>query len=299
MRSHTELERLAAARPAPRTDAVAPTVEREALIRSILADKPELVSGGVSARQTARLAGIGMAALAATAVAVIAAGGPPVDSPAVPSTASPGSRPMVLERVELAMASAELMVVHVRTDFDNGVLWETWLDQASATWHSASRKPDGTPLYAHRVRPGEGGVEVTVVSHVDRAWWTYQAPDERGEPNLHPTPQDIRAQLADGTLVDAGRELIDGVEAIRLHGEAKEKAPGVYVAGGDLWVNPTTYLPLRHHAIGRNGRAIASDYRWLPRTADHLRHVDLSVPTNYAHLAAPPITPGEQESERS
>lgn len=287
MSSFTDtLDRLASARPrVPRPDDVLGPGERDRLLRSITASPPERLRVGHPVRS-----GIAMAAAVSVAIVGLAsltasdADRQPRTSPSDESVATG-----TLERIKLAVSRAEGGVVHVRSDFGNGVLWETWLDDDSGRWRSASSTPDGRLLYEHQV-DGDNGT-VIVVSHTERAWWSYQAPEMRGQAKLFLTPEEIRARLNEGSLEQAGEETTGGRRLLRLRGAAQEKAAGVYTAAIDLWVDGETYLPARYVASTPNGSTMSAAYEWLPASDDNVAQATLVVPPEYRRLTQPSDAP--------
>ena len=277
------LDRLASTRPkVPHPDQVVTPVEKDRLLASIIALPPERVRP--EAHQVQRA--IAMAAAASVAIvglAYVTESDAGRDSPALPSreTLPAGT----LDKIKLAVSRAEGGVVHVRSDFGNGVLWETWLDDASGRWRSVSSTPDGRLLYEHQIDGDDGSV--IVVSHGERAWWSYQAPEMREPVKLFLTPSEIRARLDDGSLEHVGNEISDGRQLLHLRGPAQEKAPGVYTAAMDMWVDADTYLPARYVATMRNGSTMSTAYDWLPASENNVAQTTLVVPPGYRHLAEP------------
>ena len=83
----------------------------------------------------------------------------------------------------------------------------------------------------------------------------------------------------------AGRATVDGQTAIHLT---------EHLAGGqiNLWVSPTTYLPIREidTAPGvplTSDKAIRDDYRWLPATAANLRLITAAaaIPAGFTQVS--------------
>jgi hypothetical protein len=280
----TSLDRLVAARPdhALAPSDVTTSAEREAMLRSIVAE-PRGTAPPRRHHFTATVIG-------AAAVATLIGGVLLVDTGVAPSgvdrPSSSAMQPVVLEHIELAVASGSRGVVHIETDFGNDVTWTTWLDETTGRWRSESRTIGGQPLYGHQVDVGDGGTTVVVVSYGDHAWWTYTAPDERSEARLYLTPDEIRAQLRDGTLHELGRE---GGQ-IHLRADAATKAPGSFTPVVDLWVDSTSYLPTRSTSQIEGSPPVSATYRWLPRSDDNVRQTELVIPETFVQLPAAPDT---------
>lgn len=285
------IERLAAARP--ETDDpmdVAGADHRDRLLLSILADPAAAPSRHLP---IARIAGA--AAAAAVAIALIT-GLPSNQGAPKPDTAgSAQTAPLLLDRVKLAVAEGANGILRIESDYGNGVRWETWLDEPGQQWRSTSRTPDGHALYEHQVNEGTEGTSVVVVSHQDRAWWTYTAPEWRDSAKLYLTPEEIRTQLENGELREIARRSEADREEVLLRGDASQKAPGVYTAAIDLWIDADTYLPTRLSATLAHGRAATVTYTWLPRTEKYLRNTRVDITGGYRHLPNAPAQPGSEE----
>jgi hypothetical protein len=85
----------------------------------------------------------------------------------------------------------------------------------------------------------------------------------------------IRTEIGRGQLKVVGTENLDGQPAIHLVA-ANE-------AGSNLWVNRTTYFPIRFRTASAAGRN-STDYEWLPPTAENLAHLDFVAPTGFKHV---------------
>jgi hypothetical protein len=86
-----------------------------------------------------------------------------------------------------------------------------------------------------------------------------------------------------------GRQRVDGVEAIRL---ASHKA----LRGMTIWVDPSSYLPVRltvrlHVVTGSISRASTAtmliDFRWLAPTSANLAKLTAPIPPGFREVAAP------------
>ncbi|HEX9968634.1 MAG TPA: hypothetical protein VGB03_00720, partial [Acidimicrobiales bacterium] len=204
MSTTTPLRRLAQARPhiADRTAEVVDNAERKALLASILAADAEAVPVASPPRRTRLLTALAAPALVGTAVvALVVAGSPSADRGApVDGPATTAAGPVELEKVRLAVAAAEDLILYMKSDHGNGVLWEAWHDNVGRASRSTSLTMAGAPIYDHELRhPPEGGLTVRVVSYQDRAWWTYSTEAGPGDAEtVHGlSAEDIRSQLAD------------------------------------------------------------------------------------------------------
>jgi hypothetical protein len=77
----------------------------------------------------------------------------------------------------------------------------------------------------------------------------------------------LRAAAACGSYRVVGRQLVNGVHAIKL--EMVIQGRIARADGQTFWVDPSTYLPLRMESRGTNS-SVVSDFRWLPKSIhDH------------------------------
>ena len=81
----------------------------------------------------------------------------------------------------------------------------------------------------------------------------------------------------------AGRQWVDGVDAIKLTGHMP-------VAGTTIWVDPSGYLPVRltgrvqlilGGAAKQGTTPLTVDFRWLPPTRANLRELTAPIPKGF------------------
>jgi hypothetical protein len=92
----------------------------------------------------------------------------------------------------------------------------------------------------------------------------------------------LRTAVSCGTLTVAGRQLVDGTEAIEL-----KSRPGSLIAE-TIWVSPDTYLPVR--VVTRSAPAApalqqTANFTWLPPTAQNLAKLAVPVPAGFRRVA--------------
>ena len=93
--------------------------------------------------------------------------------------------------------------------------------------------------------------------------------------------RDLRNAVSCGTLAVAGRQRVDGVEAIEL-----ASRPGSLISE-TIWVSPGTYLPVRvavRPARGQPGRWQTADITWLPPTAQNLAKLTVPIPAGFRRV---------------
>ena len=146
----------------------------------------------------------------------------------------------------------------------------------------------GQHVFDWGVSPAHGN---TAVIYPSGTWWIAAAESGPGGTGPGPSgcvkgvdislnggagngwPAFIRAQLACGAYKVAGRQVIDGINTIKITGD-----------GGrfTFWVNPATYLPVR--AILRQRQ---TDFRWLLATPARLAQLKVTVPAGFRQVPAP------------
>ena len=95
--------------------------------------------------------------------------------------------------------------------------------------------------------------------------------------------QIIQAGLTCGMFTVAGRQWVDGVDAIKLTGHTP-------AAGTTIWVDPSSYLPVR--LTGRvqliaggtdkqDAATLTIDFRWLPPTSANLKELTAPIPNGF------------------
>jgi hypothetical protein len=128
-------------------------------------------------------------------------------------------------------------------------------------WHTVSRfgVGDGNPALSCR------NVFVPVAIGVPVDWATQ-----------------LRAAAACGLYRVVGRQLVNGVRAIKL--EMVIQGRIARADGQTFWVDPSTYLPLRMESRGSQS-SVVSDFRWLPPTAANVAKVQVPIPAGFTKVA--------------
>ena len=98
----------------------------------------------------------------------------------------------------------------------------------------------------------------------------------------------LRTAVSCGTLTVAGRQAVDGVEAIKLTSRAGSPISET------IWVSPGTYLPVRVVVRSASGAAGApgapavqqtADITWLPPTAQNLAKLTVPIPAGFREVS--------------
>jgi hypothetical protein len=91
----------------------------------------------------------------------------------------------------------------------------------------------------------------------------------------------------------AGRQWVDGVDAIKLTGHKP-------AAEATIWVDPSSYLPVR--LTGRvqlisggpekqDAGTLTIDFRWLPPTSANLAKLTAPIPPGFHQVSGPALRP--------
>ena len=272
-----------------------------------------------AARRRRRLAwrsAAGVAALAAAAVAVVAVVAPIARRANVDTTA------YVVKRVSHALSAAEPGEIAQMTVTTRGAAIyggksttttaEEWSN--GDQWRLMTYSPDGRPLYDEgfgtsslytlvsyqartwarqhglglgpsgvSVLPGPPGCQLTPAA-ASPLLFAYGLPGTRSTSSSLPSTvaRDLRTAVSCGALVDAGRQRMDGTEAIEL-----KSRPGSPVSE-TVWVSQSTYLPVRavvRLSFGKlAGREQTADFTWLPPTAQNLAKLTVPIPAGFRHV---------------
>jgi hypothetical protein len=103
----------------------------------------------------------------------------------------------------------------------------------------------------------------------------------------------IRAEVASGQFTVIGRTGLNGQRAVELkiNVPPSNQAPP-HVTAERMWINATTYLPMRDYTRWSNGQQSVFDYVFLRPTPDRMAKLRPVIPTGYTRTACPPGWPG-------
>jgi hypothetical protein len=93
----------------------------------------------------------------------------------------------------------------------------------------------------------------------------------------------LHTAVSCGSLTVAGRQTVDGTDAIEL------TSRGGSLISETIWVNPDTYLPVRVvvHSPYTPGLRQTADFTWLPPTAQNLAKLAVPVPAGFRQVSLP------------
>jgi hypothetical protein len=252
---------------------------------------------------------------AATAAAALTAGAVALAAVGVPGTGHDGidATAYVIKRVDGALTAVEpgeiaQMTVTTSTAIPGGTTVTTTAEEWSYgdQWRAITYSPTGRRVYDE----GSTSSVYTLVSYLTRTWArqpglgrpaaTVPGPNGCGpvvtglpllfQPWLPgagfpasslPGARALRAAVSCGTLAVAGRQRVDGIEAIEL-----TSRPGSLISE-TIWVSPGTYLPVR--VVVRLGLSMpvperTADITWLPPTAQNLAKLTVPIPAGFRQV---------------
>ena len=133
----------------------------------------------------------------------------------------------------------------------------------------------------------QGGLQlsgtVMVVNHFRHVWGVWHGQFVLG---FTLDASGIRAEIANGQFTVVGRTELDGQQAVELEINVppNNEAPP-HVTAARLWVDATTYLPMREYLRMSNGEQNVTDYIFLPPTPENLAKLRPEIPAGYTHVS--------------
>jgi hypothetical protein len=115
------------------------------------------------------------------------------------------------------------------------------------------------------------------------------------------TPGLIRSELQDGSFRLVGQTTIDGVAAIEMSLLSPSASQAGYTVSQKLWVNPSTYLPIREvtsydpkpipaseasGAMPSAGDEVVQNFTFLPPTPTNLALLTVTIPNGLTRVPA-------------
>ena len=186
-----------------------------------------------------------------------------------------------------------------------GTAAEEW--SFGGQWRTVTYSADARPAYDEGVSAAS---VYTVVSYRARAWarragvgeLAPQLPTVLGRgllpsglgrgPGLRSgspvtVPGFLRHAVSHGSLAEAGRQRVDGIEAIKL------TSPPGSLLSETIWVSPRTYLPVRvttQPVPGQSGLGQTADITWLPPTGHNLAKLTVPIPGGFRERPLAQVT---------
>lgn len=171
----------------------------------------------------------------------------------------------------------------------------------------------GQPIVDNSARPEDGRGAIISVHYPSRDWMSITVPSSElprpsgghkgcednfgsmfgaGRNTAADWKQIVQAGLTCGMFTVAGRQWVDGVDAIRLTGHKP-------AAGTTIWVDPSSYLPVRltgrvQLSAGGNEKqdgTLTIGFRWLPPTSANLAKLSAPIPPGFRQVSTPAPKP--------
>jgi len=220
----------------------------------------------------------------------------------------------VISRVERALAAPDManMVGYTRTMYPAGVTLQPVPGGVNGSGGPGASSPrtggyellwayhrstklsaftaTGQRVFDEQITALKGSLATTVLTYASHTWWTAQSARPVGagsasqgclpggqirlNGSANAWPDFIHSQLACGAYTMAGRQVLGGVNALKITGGSGQIT---------LWVNPVTYLPMRLE----QGGLIQVDFQWLAPTRANLAMLNMPVPASFHHVAPP------------
>jgi hypothetical protein len=266
-------------------------------------------------RKTLRFTVASGAATAMAAGAIVIAGvSGAFSTPTAPATTTTQTTAYVLRHVENALAPASIdnLIDFSRLSFPPGTRfgpsfgglgspstgggagsqWNVtfvlhWQYQGIQKYSAYS--PSGQHVFDVGISVANHSATATAVIYRDHTWWTAaEPPGNPAQPGCAPNgsiqlsngpgngwPAFIRSQLACGSYTVAGRQEVDGIDAIKI-------TAGQQPAQLTIFVDPATYLPVQL-SLG----PLRMSFQWLDVTPANLALLKVAVPAGFQQVAPP------------
>jgi len=129
---------------------------------------------------------------------------------------------------------------------------------------------------------------VMVVNHFRHVWGEWHSKFILG---ITLDAAAIRAEIANGQFVVVGSTELHGQRAVELkiNVPPNNEAPP-HVTAERMWVNATTYLPMRDSTRWSNGRQSVADYVFLPPTPENQAKLRPGIPAGYTRAGRTQVT---------
>jgi hypothetical protein len=143
--------------------------------------------------------------------------------------------------------------------------------------------PSGNPAANYTSNLDQGGLQlsgtVVAVNHFRHVWSECHSKFILG---FTLDAAGIRAEIANGQFTVIGRTELHGQQVIELkiNVPPNNEAPP-HTTAARLWVNATTYLPMRGYTRMSNGQQSVFDYVFLPPTPGNLAKLRPVIPAGY------------------
>jgi hypothetical protein len=227
-------------------------------------------------------------------------------APGVPK-ASPAQ---VKARALSAIEDSDNLILHsVQTSTEYGyssttgettrtVRQDRWQDMTTNRTLITQYDSNNQPQMEWSISVSGGTSTSSLLNYAGHSWVTFsnavpaQAFAGNGSEHL---AQSLEDQLASGMLTLVGSQTIDGHAALHVRWTLPmpplpPNASGFTMprpAEVDMWLDPTTYLPIRQESLTSKGEVLSqTDDVWLPRTPENLAKLKFVVPPGFTRQSA-------------
>jgi hypothetical protein len=147
----------------------------------------------------------------------------------------------------------------------------------------------------------QGGLQLSgtimAVNHFSHVWGEWHAKFVLGFPL---DAAGIRAEIAHGQFKVVGPAELHGRKAVELEINVppNNEAPP-HVTAARLWVDATTYLPMRQYLRMSDGQQNVTDYAFLPPTAENLAKLRPEIPAGYTRASRAQVVGPKPETAKN
>jgi hypothetical protein len=234
---------------------------------------------GYARRKLTRRLALAVPVVAIAAAAVVAVNVRPDPTPPGPARLAPVNVAYVKQRTTEALDGLLGQVIHEQAFVTKGEKYSRRGEKALyERWLSA----DGTRFRFRVTIAGKPVVDLSRDTTAD-VFVDYRTQTYRASPGVEPsppqyddvlTPEEIKQGLTDGDITVLGQEQLDGKPVVKMHRDARKADVPM-----DLWVDATTYLPVRW--LWRQENSTPFDVTWLPPTPENLAQLTTVVPPGF------------------
>ena len=165
---------------------------------------------------------------------------------------------------------------------------------------SFTMPPGKQPASSYLSDLDQGGLQLSgtimAVNHFRHVWGQWHARFILG---FGLDAAGIRAEIANGQFTVLGPAELHGQKAVELEVNVppSNEAPP-HVTAERLWVDATTYLPMRQYVRMSTGAQNLTDYTFLPPTPANLAKLRPDIPAGYTRAGRAQVTGPEPKTAR-
>jgi hypothetical protein len=214
----------------------------------------------------------------------------------------------ITRRTLTALADSRDLIRHQKTTGHNGdsslTKTEAWYDLTAHRYRIVVYGQNGAVVSGSLSTIADGKLTAQSVDYQKRTWRTITGtvPTSSAAAGSPGYAEQIREQVSSGVYVLLGTDSINGKKVLHLRkpiGPPELSMRAVSPSGVTMpaparahfpnelhmWVDPSTYLPVRSELTSPSGVRLEVDYDWLPRTPENLGKLELVVPPGFNHTS--------------